>query len=275
MASMPCTRKSCSAASSRSPPISSWATRTRASAFSRAGHDPRRPEDSRRHGLPPAGRRHAWQPHHRPAAARRHRPRLAARHQVHHLRRAHRLSHPPGSGPALRADPAIEGRGRHYRLYQPPHGRGVRAGRPRLGAARRHPCGHPQHRRNRRGRTRRPDDHRTLDQIYHKERIPFGPVLLETRGLSGKGFADVSLSVRAARSSAFMASSAPAAAIRPLRLRPQSQDRRRDRVEGQGRRHPQRAHRHRPRHRPGTRKPSRPGPPPQPAHWPQHQPARL
>ncbi len=38
---------------------------------------------------------------------------------------------------------------------------------------------------------------RTLDQIYHKEQIPFGPVLLETRGLSGKGFSDVSLTVRA------------------------------------------------------------------------------
>ncbi|MGV8853021.1 MAG: sugar ABC transporter ATP-binding protein [Devosia sp.] len=38
---------------------------------------------------------------------------------------------------------------------------------------------------------------RTLDQIYHKENIPFGKLLLETRNLSGKGFNDVSLSVRA------------------------------------------------------------------------------
>ena len=38
---------------------------------------------------------------------------------------------------------------------------------------------------------------RTLDQIYHKEQIPFGKPLLETRGLSGKGFSDISLSVRA------------------------------------------------------------------------------
>ncbi|MDA8250080.1 MAG: sugar ABC transporter ATP-binding protein, partial [Rhodospirillales bacterium] len=37
---------------------------------------------------------------------------------------------------------------------------------------------------------------RSIEQIYHKEVVPFGPVLIETRGLSGKGFADVSLSVR-------------------------------------------------------------------------------
>ena len=38
---------------------------------------------------------------------------------------------------------------------------------------------------------------RTLEQIYHKEQIPFGDVLLETRHLSGEGFSDVSISVRA------------------------------------------------------------------------------
>ena len=38
---------------------------------------------------------------------------------------------------------------------------------------------------------------RTLDQIYHKEQIPVGQTLLETRGLSGKGFADISITVRA------------------------------------------------------------------------------
>ncbi|WP_353619955.1 sugar ABC transporter ATP-binding protein [Mesorhizobium sp. BR1-1-16] len=37
---------------------------------------------------------------------------------------------------------------------------------------------------------------RTIDEIYHKEHIPFGEVLLETRNLSGKGFKDVSLTVR-------------------------------------------------------------------------------
>ncbi len=36
---------------------------------------------------------------------------------------------------------------------------------------------------------------RTLDQIYHKESVPRGDVLLETRNLTGKGFRDVSLDV--------------------------------------------------------------------------------
>ncbi len=37
---------------------------------------------------------------------------------------------------------------------------------------------------------------RTIEQIYHKEAVPFGEVLLETRHLSGKGFEDVSITVR-------------------------------------------------------------------------------
>jgi ribose transport system ATP-binding protein len=37
---------------------------------------------------------------------------------------------------------------------------------------------------------------RSIDQIYHKEQVPFGELLLETRGLSGKGFEDVSITVR-------------------------------------------------------------------------------
>ena len=37
---------------------------------------------------------------------------------------------------------------------------------------------------------------RSIEQIYHKEEIPLGEVLLETRNLSGKGFADVSITVR-------------------------------------------------------------------------------
>ena len=36
---------------------------------------------------------------------------------------------------------------------------------------------------------------RTIEQIYHKETIDRGEVLLETRGLSGKGFEDVSITV--------------------------------------------------------------------------------
>lgn len=38
---------------------------------------------------------------------------------------------------------------------------------------------------------------RSIEQIYHKEKVPLGDVILETRGLSGPGFEDVSLSVRA------------------------------------------------------------------------------
>jgi ribose transport system ATP-binding protein len=37
---------------------------------------------------------------------------------------------------------------------------------------------------------------RSIEQIYHKEKVPFGETLLETKGLSGKGFEDVSISVR-------------------------------------------------------------------------------
>jgi ribose transport system ATP-binding protein len=37
---------------------------------------------------------------------------------------------------------------------------------------------------------------RSIEQIYHKETVPFGEMLLETRNLSGAGFNDVSLTVR-------------------------------------------------------------------------------
>ena len=38
---------------------------------------------------------------------------------------------------------------------------------------------------------------RSIDQIYHKETVSAGDVLIETKGLSGKGFHDVSIDVRA------------------------------------------------------------------------------
>ncbi len=38
---------------------------------------------------------------------------------------------------------------------------------------------------------------RSIGQVFHKDDVPHGPVLLEARGLSGVGFADVSLQVRA------------------------------------------------------------------------------
>jgi len=37
---------------------------------------------------------------------------------------------------------------------------------------------------------------RTIDQIYHKEKVPLGATILETHALSGKGFQDVSIRVR-------------------------------------------------------------------------------
>ncbi|OCO99577.1 MULTISPECIES: sugar ABC transporter ATP-binding protein [unclassified Ensifer] len=38
---------------------------------------------------------------------------------------------------------------------------------------------------------------RTIEQIYHKEHFPAGDIIVETRNLSGPGFQDVSLTVRA------------------------------------------------------------------------------
>lgn len=37
---------------------------------------------------------------------------------------------------------------------------------------------------------------RSIEQIYHKETIPFGPELIATKGFSGEGFHDISLRVR-------------------------------------------------------------------------------
>ena len=37
---------------------------------------------------------------------------------------------------------------------------------------------------------------RSIEQIYHKDDVPFGSTILETKGLTGKGFQDVSLTVR-------------------------------------------------------------------------------
>ena len=37
---------------------------------------------------------------------------------------------------------------------------------------------------------------RSIEQIYHKDSVPLGATILETKGLSGKGFSDVSITVR-------------------------------------------------------------------------------
>jgi ribose transport system ATP-binding protein len=38
---------------------------------------------------------------------------------------------------------------------------------------------------------------RSIEQIYHKDKVPFGATILETKSLSGKGFSDISVKVRA------------------------------------------------------------------------------
>jgi ribose transport system ATP-binding protein len=37
---------------------------------------------------------------------------------------------------------------------------------------------------------------RSIDQIYHKEEVPLGETILETKGLTGEGFHDISVTVR-------------------------------------------------------------------------------
>jgi ribose transport system ATP-binding protein len=37
---------------------------------------------------------------------------------------------------------------------------------------------------------------RSIEQIYHKDKVPFGAPILETKALSGKGFSDISIHVR-------------------------------------------------------------------------------
>src|SRR5207245_3965092 len=37
---------------------------------------------------------------------------------------------------------------------------------------------------------------RSIEQIYHKDQVPIGPELIRTEGLSGPGFAEISLDVR-------------------------------------------------------------------------------
>ena len=69
----------------------------------------RRPEPARRPRILLARRRPPVFADHRPAAARRDGARGAARREIPHLRRADRLSHAPGSGGAVQADPPAQG----------------------------------------------------------------------------------------------------------------------------------------------------------------------
>ncbi len=143
----------------------------------------------------PAGET-ARQSDHRPAAAGGHGARLAARHQIPDLRRADGLSHAAGSGAAVRADPAPARQGvtivyishRLEEVFELADRVSVLRDGNLVG-------------------TRNIKDtnenelvalmiNRSLEQIYHKEQVPHGEVLLETRNLCGKGFEDVSISVR-------------------------------------------------------------------------------
>ena len=92
---------------------------------------------------------------------------------------------------AVRAGPPAARRRHRADLHQPPHGRDLRAGRPRLGAARRRLCRHP------RSATRSAPTSlvkmmvgRDLSTFYKKEHDPHGsrgPVILEVKGLTDGG----------------------------------------------------------------------------------------
>jgi ribose transport system ATP-binding protein len=120
---------------------------------------------------------------------------------------------------------------------------------------------------------------RSIEQIYHKEKVPAGKVIVETRGLSGPGFSDVSLSVRAGEIVGLYGLIGAGRSEFALGLygrQPVSAgeifwdgakvDIRNERqaMPGDG-----------PWHRACPGKPARPGPLPQPADRPQHQPAGL
>ena len=118
---------------------------------------------------------------------------------------------------------------------------------------------------------------RSIEQIYHKEKVPIGATILETREpLRARAFDDVSITVRAgeivglygligAGRSEFVQS--------VFGRHPQTAGA--DSLAGRAGRHPQRAAGDRARHRAGAGEPARPGPVPQPGGRPQHQPADL
>ena len=81
----------------------------------------------------------------------------------------------------------LQGQGRHHRLHQPPARRGVRARRPRLGAARRHARRHPNIAETNETELIALMINRSIEQIYHKETVPFGRGAARDRGLSGQG----------------------------------------------------------------------------------------
>ncbi len=80
---------------------------------------------------------------------------------------------------------------------QPQAGRGVRACGPRLGASDGTHVGTRAISETNEAELITLMINRTIEQIYHKERFEPGEMIVETRGLSGPGFRDISLSVRA------------------------------------------------------------------------------
>ena len=117
---------------------------------------------------------------------------------------------------------------------------------------------------------------RSIEQMHYKETIPFGAEILRTEHLTGKGFEDVSVRVRAgeviglygligAGRSEFVHES----------VRPFPKDRRADFLERPAGRRPQGKGCDLPGHRARARKPARSGPLPEPRRRTQHQPADL
>ena len=110
-------------------------------------HRPAR-HGGRLQGHPRSTRRHVRPAHHRRrpvdcrASARRDRPRAAFAGPHPRHGRAHHAAFVARDRPSLRADPQAAQRRPGDRLHQSPHGGNLRTVGPRLGAARRHLCGH-------------------------------------------------------------------------------------------------------------------------------------
>ena len=132
--------------------------------------------------------------------------------------------------------------GRHHRLYQPPHGGGLPARRPRLGPARRAAGRHPRVATPTRTTLIARMINRSIDQVHHKERSRSArdPARRETS--RGTGFEDVSLTRargrdrRPLRPDRRRAQRVRAEPVRPLPARPAATDL----LAGQAGRHPPR-----------------------------------
>ncbi len=135
--------------------------------------------------------------------------------------------------------------------------------------------GTPQHRRDDDAELVRMMINRSIEQIYHKEIFSFGKTLIEARNLSGKGFEDVSMSVRAGEIVGLYGLIGAGRSEFVTTLYGRHQERRPDLL-GRPRGLDQlRARRHQARHGAGAGEPPRPGPLPQHVRRLQPQPADL